>query len=221
MCGQRSTPQLPSRSLPPPPKRQVPVSCWSLASSDTGLRAALSFLVQRAQRHLSAARRVCAVLGHSSFHRANPPDGVQPTDCSLPTTPGLGPGLLLTQQPPPSSLGCVWGAPLSRSLSWAPECLEMVSRCPPTPHLSLSLSPESRNHNRGSSCHILTTPLLMTAPRPAPLPHCPLHRQAHVRPQMPESLLTTGDLAAVGSWGATGEGGWQPRHLRGDTCGHK
>lgn len=39
------------------------------------------------------------------------------------------------------------------------------------------------------------------------LPHQPLHRAAHVRPRAPESLLTAGDLVAVVSWGATGEGG--------------
>lgn len=74
------------------------------------------------------------------------------------------------------------------------------------PGLSLSLSPENRNHSHSSSCHTATILLPVTAMRPAPLPHHPLHRQAHVRPQAPESLLTAWDLAAVGSWGATGEG---------------
>lgn len=49
--------------------------------------------------------------------------------------------------------------------------------------------------------------LPLTVVRPAALPHHPLHSQAHVCPQAPESLLTAWDLVAKGSWGAIGEGG--------------
>lgn len=44
----------------------------------------------------------------------------------------------------------------------------------------------------------------MTARQPTALPLRPLHRQAHVCPLTPESLLTAWDLAAMGSWGVWG-----------------
>lgn len=67
-------------------------------------------------------------------------------------------------------------------------------------------SPESYNGSLSSSCHAVATLLPVTVVTPAAIPHHPLHSQAHVCPQAPESLLTAWDLVAMGSWGASGEG---------------
>lgn len=72
----------------------------------------------------------------------------------------------------------------------------------PVPRLSTSPSPQSQPRQLLSHrSHTAAYDSLEASTPPPPSP-----AQVHVRPQMPESLLTPGDLEATGSWGATGEG---------------
>lgn len=166
-------------------------------------------MVQPVQSPPSTPPWACALLGYLLSHRAHPPDRAPHTRQPPPTIPGPDQTLIPPHQPcrsPRSFLRglCQGMKPVGPQLLLG---IQKAWRRPPgDPGLSLSLSLENCNHSYSSSCHTAATLLPETAVRPASLPHHPLHRQAHVRPQAPESLLTAWDLVAVGSWGATEEG---------------
>lgn len=70
----------------------------------------------------------------------------------------------------------------------------------PVPRLSTSPSPQSQPRQLLSHrSHTAAYDSLEASTPPPPSP-----AQVHVRPQMPESLLTPGDLEATGSWGGGG-----------------
>lgn len=97
--------------------------------------------------------------------------------------------------------------------------LGIVETAPSDPHLSLS----------GALRAALTVAAAPAPPWPqhssdshaagSPPPAAP-RRAAHVRPQAPESLLTAGTRWPWAPGEPLGRG-WWPRHLGGNTCGHK